>query len=286
MAIEHVWKSRGDVQPPPIEVCFFDVFGTMVDWRGSVEGALYEFLTKKKRVPGTQLVATGLVEKFAEAWRNGYYAFTKSISSRQAPVSVADGNHKVDVEHRKILSRLIHDFDLTHIINEENEPRDKQLLDELNLCWHKLEPWRDAAPGILRLKRETGVMTATLSNGNTRLLADMAKYAGLEWDLILSSELFGSCKGNKVVYDGALDLLSMSDRKAAGAMVAAHLSDLQNAKARGMTTVYIRREGEEPNGEDPNLKDYVDFIIDSIDELTEVCIFTKSQRDKRLTARL
>jgi hypothetical protein len=52
--------------------------------------------------------------------------------------------------------------------------------------------WPDATPGLYALKKE-GII-ATLSNGNVRLLVDMAKHADLPWDTVFSAELFGSFK--------------------------------------------------------------------------------------------
>ena len=58
----------------------------------------------------------------------------------------------------------------------------------LNRAWHRLKPWVDAVRGLKRLKKRHTI--ATLSNGNVALLNNMAKHAGLPWDLILSAEIF------------------------------------------------------------------------------------------------
>ena len=60
-------------------------------------------------------------------------------------------------------------------------------LDALSRAWHFLPPWPDSAAGIAAIKR--GYIVGPLSNGNTSLLLDMAKAAGLDWDLILGSDL-------------------------------------------------------------------------------------------------
>ena len=41
----------------------------------------------------------------------------------------------------------------------------------VNLVWHALDGWPDAAPGLRALKPHA--LVGTLSNGNVRLLADM-----------------------------------------------------------------------------------------------------------------
>ena len=57
-------------------------------------------------------------------------------------------------------------------------------LETLNLAWRKLDPWPDLVSGLTRLKRR--FIIAPLSNGNIRLMLDLAKRAGLPWDAILA----------------------------------------------------------------------------------------------------
>ncbi len=52
--------------------------------------------------------------------------------------------------------------------------------------------WPDVPSGI-RLLRKT-VLQATLSNGNVSLLIDLARSGDMQFDTILSGELFGSYK--------------------------------------------------------------------------------------------
>ncbi|MBI3368340.1 MAG: haloacid dehalogenase type II, partial [Burkholderiales bacterium] len=129
----------------------FDIFGTVVDWRGSIvrEG---QALTRR----------TGLTvdwPAFADAWRAGYQPAMKRVASGELPWASIDGLH------RMILDMLLPRFGLTSL--------DEAARDALNRVWHRLDPWPDALPGLARLKARHVI--ATLSNGNVALLVNMAK---------------------------------------------------------------------------------------------------------------
>jgi 2-haloacid dehalogenase len=110
----------------------------------------------------------------------------------------------------------------------------------LNRAWHRLRPWPDAVPGLLRLKRK--YVIATLSNGNVALLTNMAKHAGLPWDCILSAELFRHYKPDREAYRGAADILGLKPREVM--MVAAHPDDLVAARKAGLRTGFVSRPEE------------------------------------------
>ena len=72
-------------------------------------------------------------------------------------------------------------------------------LDELNRAWHFLPPWPDSVAGIAAIK-QGGYIVGPLSNGNTSLLLDMAKAAGLPWDLILGADVSRAYKPDPEAY--------------------------------------------------------------------------------------
>ncbi|KAJ7252443.1 HAD-like domain-containing protein, partial [Mycena rebaudengoi] len=117
--------------------------------------------------------------------------------------------------------------------------------DKLNNAWHRLDGWPDATASLYTLKNH--VIVAALSNGNVRLLVDMAKHAELPWDVVFSSELFMSFKPDPNVYLGAMKHLSLKPENCA--MVATHVWDLRGAARAGMKTIYVRRAAEEPEHE-------------------------------------
>ena len=196
------------------QVLAFDVFGTVVDWHGSVVrevAALYP-----------QVDADAL----ALAWRAGYQP------AMQAVRSGGRGFVRLDVLHREILDGLLPRFGLAHL--------DEAQRDHLNRVWHRLDPWPDAVAGIARLKRRFTVVP--LSNGNIGLLTAMAKRAGLPWDAVLSAEVFAAYKPDARTYRGVAEVFGVSPQ--AVMMVAAHQDDLDAARAHGLQTAYVERPAE------------------------------------------
>ena len=202
-----------EFDPGSIRALVFDVFGTVVDWRGSIirEG---EALSAAK---GLNVDWRG----FADAWRQGYQpAMARAMRGEWA---------NIDTLHRGILDEIRPRFGLGGL--------DEREIEHLNRVWHRLAPWPDAIEGLQRLK--TRFTISTLSNGNVSLLVDMAKYAGLPWDCVLSAELFGKYKPDPAVYQGAARLLGVESD--ALLMVAAHPSDLAAAQRAGLRTAYVPR---------------------------------------------
>jgi len=193
----------------------FDVFGTVVDWRGSIirEGQL---LGKRKGID-VDWVA------FADAWRGGYRPAMQRVRSGQIPWMNIDGLNRL------ILNDLIVQFNIKGLSEAE--------IDHFNRAWHRLWPWPDSVGGLHRLS--SGYIVSTLSNGNVSLLTNMAKYAGLPWNCILSAELFGHYKPDPEVYLGAAKLLGPAPAQVM--MVAAHVDDLKAAKKLGLKTALVTR---------------------------------------------
>ena len=197
----------------------FDTFGTVVDWRGSIidEGKAWG---KAKRFE----IDWG---SFADRWRAGYAPSMDRVRKGQLPWT------KLDDLHRMILDELLMEFRMMPALTEDEK-------DHLNRVWHRLKPWPDSVPGLRRLKKKFTI--APLSNGNVALLTDMAKNAGLPWDLILSAELAKHYKPDRESYLTAVDLLGL--KPAEVMMVAAHLGDLNAARGFGLRTGFIHRLNE------------------------------------------
>jgi 2-haloacid dehalogenase len=201
-----------------VKALVFDVFGTVVDWRGSIiaEGRALE---RKKRLSIDW-------EEFADAWRAGYAPAMDRVRRGELPWMT------IDVLHRMILSELLAKFGIEGLSEQEK--------DDLNRVWHRLKPWPDSVKGLARLRKRYTV--ATLSNGNMALLVNMAKHGGLPWDCVLSAELFHHYKPDREVYLGAARLLGVKPRELM--MVAAHKSDLDAAAAAGLRTAFVQRPKE------------------------------------------
>jgi 2-haloacid dehalogenase len=139
---------------------------------------------------------------------------------------------KLDALHRMILDDLLKEFQITGLTEEEK--------DHWNRVWHRLKPWPDSVAGLARLKKKFSI--APLSNGNVSLLADMAKNAGLPWDMILGAEVARHYKPDREAYLTAVELLSLKPNEVM--MTAAHRQDLVAARSFGLRTGFIHRPNE------------------------------------------
>jgi len=205
-------------RPLAVKALVFDVFGTVVDWRGSIirEG---QALGRRKKLKVDW-------PAFADAWRAGYRPAMARVRSGELPWT------KIDALHRMILDDLLLRFPLGRLAEAD--------IDHLNRVWHRLKPWPDARAGLAKLKRRHVI--ATLSNGNVALLTNMAKHAKLPWDCILSAEVVRHYKPDPETYLGAADLLGV--KPAELMMVAAHKDDLHAARACGLKTAFVPRPKE------------------------------------------
>ena len=196
-----------------VDVLAFDVFGTVVDWHGSIY---------------REVINLGLnVEpaEFVRAWRDGYKPAMLRVRSGEL------GWTRIDDLHRMILDDVLESYGIS--LSEAD-------CKHLNLAWHRLEPWPDVISGLKRLKPH--YQLCTLSNGNLLLLSNMAKRAQLPWDLILSAEVFRAYKPDPETYLGVASTFDVEPDRVM--LVAAHQSDLDAARACGLKTAYVERAEE------------------------------------------
>jgi len=202
-----------------VKALVFDVFGTVVDWRTS----LINDFTKWSETSGIKADWTALVD----GWRGMYTAAMDDV--RKHPER---GYVILEVLHRRSLEKLVAQLDIKGLTEAD--------LQYLTLGWHRLHPWPDSVAGLTRLK--TKFVIAPLSNGNVALLTNMAKFAGLPWDLIMSAELFEHYKPDPETYLGAARLLCLKPEQVM--MVAAHNGDLAAAQQNGLKTAFVARPTE------------------------------------------
>src|SRR5215813_2445964 len=123
-----------------IRAMFFDVFGTLVDWRTGVA-------READRALGP-LGYTLDWTRFADAWRGEYQSGMEEVRAGRIPFT------KLDVLHRRNLERILPKFGLAGL-------PDKTLA-RLNLAWHRLDAWPDVPRGLHLLKRRC--LLAPVSN--------------------------------------------------------------------------------------------------------------------------
>jgi 2-haloacid dehalogenase len=214
-----------------IKALVFDVFGTVVDFRGSI---IRECRTFGK--------ARGLRvnwSKFADAWRAGYRPAMDRVGRGELPWT------KIDDLHRMILDELLVKFRITGLTEEEKV--------HLNRVWHRLKGWPDTVRGLKRLKKR--YIITTLSNGNTALPSDC----------VFSAETFHHYKPDPETYLGTAALLDLKPEEVM--MVAAHKHDLRAAAQHGLKTAFVRRPHEHGRNTGKDLADDPAFTINANDFL-------------------
>ena len=205
-----------------IRILAFDVFGTVVDWRSSViaEGE------QLGRAKGIKIDWAA----FADAWRGAYRPSLDRVQKGERPWT------KLDNLHRASLEQILTQFKIEGLSRDE--------IDHFNRVWHRLKPWSDSVAGLQRLK--TRFVITTLSNGNTSLLTNMAKHAGLPWDCILCAESARHYKPDAEIYRLVPELFDLKPEQVM--LVAAHENDLQAAQKHGLKTAFVHRPLEHGPG--------------------------------------
>lgn len=206
-----------------VRALFFDVFGTLVDWRSGVAREARAILEPL----GHRLDWIA----FADAWRAEYQPAMEEVRSG------ARGFERLDVLHRRMLERVRARFGLQAL--------DESTLARLNLAWHRLDAWEDVKRAFPRLRQR--FLMAPVSNGNIALMVDLARRNGFTWDAILGAEIARDFKPKPAVYLAAVEALGLQPPECM--MVAAHSSDLQAAAALGLRTAHAARPDESPRGE-------------------------------------
>ena len=201
-----------------VQALLFDVFGTVVDWRGSIIDELTRF--------GAEKGIAADWAAFTDDWRGLYQPAMEEVRSGRRAWTI------LDVLHRESLDKLIAKHGVTGISEAEK--------DHINRVWHRLTPWPDAVAGLTRLKSR--YIIGTLSNGNVGLLTRMAKNAGLPWDVILGAETARAYKPLPQAYLASAALLNLEPAQVM--LVAAHNGDLAAAAATGLRTAFVARPTE------------------------------------------
>ena len=212
----------------------------MVDWRTSVAKYLEHRSFETLNSPATSIsifvrIACAAISwpLFAQQWRSSYIEFTKAQADRSDDDPALFKT--IDEHHHESLRTLLWKYEISTLWT------DVEVL-AISKVWHFLDSWPDSARGLLALK-QCGFSVCTLSNGNLNLLKDLAAFTDTSWTKLISAEHFHTYKPSRRVYIGACEFLDLKPSQCA--MVAAHLGDLQAARACGLQTIYIEREAEE-----------------------------------------
>lgn len=228
-----------------VQALVFDTFGTVVDWRNGIARDARTFLARRKRDDIDPLA-------FADSWRRRYQPAMEAVRSGARPFT------RLDVLHRENLDSLLAEHGIT---------ADEAERDWLNRAWHRLDPWPDAIPGLLRLRPQH--FLAPLSNGNILLLANMAKRAGIPWDAILGAEAAQAYKPQREAYTRTAEILGLEPGQVA--LVAAHNGDLAAARKAGLKTAFVLRATEHgaDQATDMRAEQAWDVVASSFEDLAD-----------------
>jgi 2-haloacid dehalogenase len=199
-------------------VIVFDTFGSVVDWRGSLIADLSDFGQRR----GIQADWPALVD----AWRAAYHPSMDRVRKGLQPWTRLDDLHRASLDH------LVAEFGIKGLTEQD--------LVHINFGWHRLNAWPDSVPGLTRLKSR--FVIGPLSNGNVSLLTYMAKHAGLPWDMVFGSDLFGHFKPDPETYLGVAKLMDLAPDQVM--LAAAHNGDLASARKNGLMTAFWPRPTE------------------------------------------
>jgi 2-haloacid dehalogenase len=205
-----------------VKACVFDTFGTVVDWRSSINAEA----TSWGKAKGLNI---DWVE-FTDHWRLGYVPAMDKVRKGEIPWT------NLDDLNRMILEGLLKQYKIDGLSEEEKA--------NWAHVWRRLKPWPDSVEGLGRLKKK--YVISPLSNGNVALMTCLAKFGGLPWDLILGSDLVKHYKPDREMYLSAPFYLDLKPEEVM--MCAAHVTDLQAARSYGLRTGFIYRPNEYGDG--------------------------------------
>ena len=227
-----------------IKAIFFDVFGTLVDWRSSIAHEAQDIL-------GPLGYALDW-PAFADTWRAEYQPAMEEVRAGRIPFC------KLDVLHMHNLEQILPRLKVNGL--------DAAIKQKLNHAWHRLDGWPDSSPGLHRLKRK--FMIAPVSNGNISLMVALARRNEFPWDAILGSEIAGDFKPKPSVYLAACAAFDLAPSECM--MAAAHPNDLAAAAACGLLTGYVARPNEKGRAAEYVVpREKFDVSADDVEHLAE-----------------
>src|SRR5271165_96740 len=98
-------KTQRALSPSVVKALFFDVFGTLVDWRTGVSRDAKSILRPRGYAIDWQA--------FADAWRDEYQPGMEEVRAGRIPYT------KLDVLHRRMLQKILPQFGLEKLGDTE-----------------------------------------------------------------------------------------------------------------------------------------------------------------------
>ena len=222
----------------------FDIFGTVLDLTGSLEGPTGRFLNEL----GSDMIGG----EFYAQWR----ARQRIEQFQDSLMGLGHSGYLETCRRALVYTLRMNDIEF----------RTEQA-DGLMEAWQCLSPHPDAVEGLSRLKPHFRLVA--LSNGEPDFLAHLARNRiRFEFDEVISVDEAGVFKPHPSVYRTAARLLGSEPSEIM--MVAAHSFDIMGAVACGFSGAFVNRYGlpyEDTTKYVPSL--LVDDFIELADALLE-----------------
>ena len=202
-----------------VQALLFDVFGTVVDWRGSIIAELTRFGAEKGLARRLGRLHRRLARPLS-AGHGGGAIGPAGVDHPRCPASREPGEAARQVRHHQ---------------PERGREGSRQ-------------PRLASPEAVARRRRKvcsasrSRYIIGTLSNGNVGLLTRMAKNAGLPWDVVLGAETARAYKPLPAAYLASAALLNLEPAQVM--LVAAHNGDLAAAASAGLRTAFVARPSE------------------------------------------
>jgi 2-haloacid dehalogenase len=195
-----------------VKALFFDVGGTVFDWKNTVKEKIQELANEKGKIIDS--------ETFATDWREEMFKIHSQVRQGNLPWMNSDGMNLRALENLTATYPLLTAIDHMSLVKS---------------TWHRLKAFAGAPEAITRLRtRYTAVVLTILS---WESIVNSSKEAHVQWDGILSCEFLGYYKPSLQAYRKATRLLGLRPEQAM--MVAAHDGDLAAARTAGMHTAFV-----------------------------------------------
>jgi 2-haloacid dehalogenase len=230
-----VRRRNSQTTPLTIRALTFDTYGTVVDWRTSVLAELRSFADRK--APALDCV------RFLDEWKAAYRPSMDRVNRGEIPWTT------VDAIYRTRLEELLLSHGISRLTTDE--------IEGLARVWWRLRPWPDSVAGIQRVKRR--YIVTPLSNASFIGMVELARFAGLPWDCIITAENARCYKPRPEAYRTAVSLLGLRPEEVM--MVAAHNYDLAAARGEGMATAFVPRPLEYGPGQRTDLEAESDWDV-------------------------
>ena len=191
---------------------FFDVGGTVFDWKNTTREKIQELADEK----GESIDS----EAFADDGRGKMFKIHTQVRQGNLPWMNSDDMHLRALENLTPTYPILTTLDHLALVKT---------------TWHHLKAFVGAPEAINRLRTKYTVVVLTILSWES--IVNSSKTARVQWDGILSCEFLGYYKPSLQAYLKATRLLGLKPSEAM--MVAAHEGDLAAAQAAGLHTAYV-----------------------------------------------